>query len=116
MFPIPFLSQTEYEQVEYFADDYELYSAMHGEPTVINVHRIWIQSLPNSCGGEYDTINFSPVENICIFSKTQAVQELIRLHTKYETDSNEHKEEEYDICLARKYGTHHSCPIIESKP
>jgi hypothetical protein len=112
MFPIPILSQTEYEQIEYFSDDYDLFTDLQGEPTVINVHRMQLLSLPSAGGRVHETIHFSPIENVCIFSKAQAVQELIRLHSKYETD--EHQPEQYDICLSRYYGKHHSCPIIES--
>jgi hypothetical protein len=108
MYSIPILSQTEKEQLEYFSDDYDLFCAFQGEPTVINVHRVWFQSIPDASGVEYETINFTPIENICIFSKTQAIQELFRLHAKYETD--EYQTEEYDICLSRCYGKHHSCP------
>lgn len=108
MFPIPILSQTEYEQIHYFSDDYDLFNALQGEPTVINVHRVWIQSIPDANGIEQEYFNLTPVENICIFSKTQAIQELLRLHAKYETTKQQ--PEEYDICLSRQYGKHLSCP------
>jgi hypothetical protein len=111
MFPIPILSQTEYEQTEYFSDDYELFSSINGEPTVINVHRVWISAIPDAHGQDQDYINLTPVENVCIFSKAQAIQELIRLHAKYETD--EHQPEEYDISLNRYYGQHLSIPPFE---
>jgi len=112
MFPIPILSKTEYEQIEYFADDYDLFTAMQGEPTVINVHRAWIQSIPDTSGEEHEYFNLTPIENICIFSKAQAVQELIRLHAKYETD--EYQQDEYDISLSRHYGWHYSVPPKKS--
>ena len=103
MYPLPLLSQTEKEQLEYFSDDYDLFHHFQGEPTVINVHRIWLQSIPDTNGVEQEYFNLTPVENICIFSKTQAIQELFRLHAKYKT-------EEYDINLSRYYGKHYSCP------
>ena len=70
------------------------------EPTVITVHRVWDCYGGPEEGGWWFRCG-SPVENICIFSREQAVKELFRLHQKYEAE--DYEGEEYDICLSQYY-------------
>jgi hypothetical protein len=90
--------ESEAERLSRFGDWYDNYCTFESEPTTITVHEVWDQyGGPEEGGWTYQC--GEPVETICIFSKTQAVRELHRLHTKYEEDEDTC----YDICLAQKY-------------
>ena len=97
------------ERLSRFSDWYDNYCNFEGEPTTITVHEVWQSYGGPEEGGWYYQTGY-PIETICIFSKAQAVDELARLHAKYE-------EEEYDdiccdICLGQKYAE----PYPLSKP
>ena len=97
------------EQTDRFEEWYGRYIEFEGEPTTITVHEVWDQWGGPEEGGWWFRCGY-PIETICIFSKAQAVDELARLHAKYE-------EEEYDdiccdICLGQKYAE----PYPLSKP
>jgi hypothetical protein len=83
-----------------FRDWYDRYEEYEGEPLSITVHQTWDQYGGPEEGGWWFRCG-SPVETICIFSREQAVRELIDLHEKYNSEAYE--EEEYDISLARSY-------------
>ena len=100
-------------KTEYFADEYDFFNDTIGEPTMINVHHLKEQFLIDSMGNEIPYVDRTPVENVCIFSKEQAIRELLRLHDKYETD--EFQPEEYDINLSLRYGQHISQPVTHLK-
>lgn len=90
------------EQINRFEDWYDRYVEFEGEPTTITVHRVWDQwGGPEEGGWDYRCGD--PVETICIFSKEQAVKELIRLHAKYNEEAYE--DDDYDICLAQQIAT-----------
>jgi hypothetical protein len=110
MFFIPVVDKTEYEQAAYFADDYELFAEFNGEPTVITVHRIGFTPDARSITAA-NCNTFTPIENICIFSKAHAVRELSRLHQKYASSS--HKEGVYTIQLDTRYGEHYTSNFEE---
>lgn len=90
------------QQQEYFGDWYDCYEKCEGEPFSITVHETWDAYGGPEEGGWYFRCGF-PLETICIFSKDQAIRELIRLHEKYNTE--EDQEKKYDISLARSYAT-----------
>jgi hypothetical protein len=94
-------AETEAERIARFSNWYDNYCHFDGEPTVVTVHEIWQQYGGPEEGGWYFQCG-EPIENICIFSKTQAVRELLRLHTKYEDE-----EGEYDIRLDQKYAEYY---------
>jgi hypothetical protein len=86
------------EQVDRFEEWYGRYIEFEGEPTTITVHEVWDQWGGPEEGGWTFRCGY-PVETICIFSKEQAVKELIRLHSKYKED----EDKEYDISLDKDY-------------
>ena len=90
--------ESEEERLSRFGDWYNNYCNFEGEPTTITVHEVWhLFGGPEEGGWTYQS--GEPIETICIFSKTQAVNELLRLHNKYEEDEDTC----YDICLDQKY-------------
>ena len=72
------------------------------DPTVITVHQIWERYGGPEEGGWYFQCG-EPIENICIFSKEQAIKELIRLHNFYK----EVEEAEYDINFSNAWGEYY---------
>jgi len=72
------------------------------DPTVITVHCIWDRYGGPEEGGWYFQCG-EPIENICIFSKAQAIKELIRLHELYK----EVEEENYDINFSNTWGEYY---------
>lgn len=88
---------------ELFGGWYERYVEEWGrEPIVVTVHRIdqhW--GGPEEGGWWYD-VGY-PIENICIFSKAQAIQELIRLHSQYEYAGEDKYDMNLDHAWARFY-------------
>lgn len=92
------------ERAQRFSAWYEHYSEFGEEPTVITIHLIdqWYGG-PEEGGWWYD-VGY-PVQNICIFSKEQAIKELLRIHNVYEGE--EYEEETYDINLSDKYGKYY---------
>ena len=96
--------ETKEQRIERFSDWYSNYELFEGEPTVITVHLVdqWYGG-PEEGGWWYD-VGY-PIENICIFSKEQAIKELLRLHSWYETF--EYEEETYDINLSQSYAKHY---------
>lgn len=90
--------ESEAGRINRFNDWYDNYCSFEGEPTTITVHEVWQQYGGPEEGGWYYQCG-EPIETICIFSKEQAVNELFRLHTKYEEDEDTC----YDICLDQKY-------------
>lgn len=95
-----FEQETTGEKISRFRGWYDRYEEYEGEPFTITVHQTWDQYGGPEEGGWWYRCG-SPVETICIFSRDQAVAELLRLHEKYGSEAYE--EEEYDICLARSY-------------
>lgn len=83
-----------------FQDWYDRYEEYEGEPLTITVHLVWDRYGGPEEGGWWYRCG-EPVTTDCIFSREQAVRELIRLHERY--SSEEYAEETYDICLARSY-------------
>ena len=102
-----FALQTEDKQqrIDRFNDWYSCFIADEGtEPTVVTVHRIDHSfGGPEEGGWWFQT--GEPIENVCIFSKDQAIQQLLHLHEKYE--DQEYKESDYDINLSTKYGSYY---------
>jgi hypothetical protein len=97
-----FKDETTDQKHKRFQDWYDRYNEYEGEPHTITVHHTWQQyGGPEEGGWNFRCGN--PIETVCIFSREQAVKELIRLHEKY--DAEEHEETEYDICLAQSYAT-----------
>ena len=94
-------AETEAERIARFSNWYDNYCYFDSEPTVVTVHEIWQQYGGPEEGGWYFQCG-EPIENICIFSKTQSVRELLRLHAKYEDE-----EGEYDIRLDQKYAEYY---------
>ena len=103
------LSCTKSEQVQFFSDEYDFFADIQSEPTIINVHHVWEQYIPDSTGVEVKYTHMKPVENVCIFSKEQALREMIRLHEKYETTRDQ--PQQYDINFGLQYGKYISYPI-----
>jgi hypothetical protein len=93
--------ETEKDRITRFSEWYSNYELFEGEPTVITVHLVdqWWGG-PEEGGWWYDV--GCPVQNICIFSREQAIKELLSLHTEYE--KSEYEEETYDINLSSSYG------------
>lgn len=89
-----------------FSNWYDNYFNFNGEPTTITVH-----SVTDSYGGPEEGGWWfqcgTPVETICIFSKTQAVNELLRLHEKYESEEYEDFYSDYDINLSQNYAEYY---------
>jgi len=85
---------------------YEQHAAFEGEPTIITVHEVW-KSYGGPEEGGWDYECGYPVENVCIFSKEQAIKELQRLHDRYQSEA-----ETYDINLSQKWGK----PYPEKRP
>ena len=71
------------------------------EPSVVTVHQVEDRWGGPEEGGWTYRCGY-PIENIAIFSKEGAIEELSRLHHKYEAE--EYEGEEYDICLANEWG------------
>jgi hypothetical protein len=102
---IAITNETELERCERFGSWYDNYKdTFEEEPTVITTHRVINRWGGPEEGGWYYLEGW-PVQNICIFSKEQAIAELIRIHAIYEAE--EYAEEEYDINLSHKYGEHY---------
>jgi hypothetical protein len=95
-----FQEETDAEKERRFQDWYDRYNEYEGEPFTITVHQVWDQYGGPEEGGWWFRCG-NPVETACIFSREQAVAELIALHEKYNSEAYE--EEEYDICLSRSY-------------
>ena len=88
------------ERTDRFQQWYENYVEFEGEPTTITVHKTWDRwGGPEEGGWTYRC--GEPIETVCIFSKTQAINELVRLHSKY--NQEEYEDDEYDISLAQSY-------------
>lgn len=102
-------TETPAERINRFTDWYDNYFDFEGEPTAVTVHEVWQQYGGPEEGGWYYQCG-SPVETICIFSKAQAVDELVRLHAKYEGE--DYEDADYDICLAQKFAE----PYPTTKP
>ena len=93
-----FCEQTIGEALHRFNDWYELYCfAEEKEPTVINVYKI---SRNRDFGRNSN--NYAPVKNVCIFSKEQAISELLRLHAYYSEETG--SEADYRIKFSRNWG------------
>jgi hypothetical protein len=94
------LNETEYQRYCRFGRWYDNYRETHEEePAVVTVHRVVERWGGPEEGGWY----YHPVINVCVFSRAQAVEELLRLHAIYETE--EYEGEDYDINLSRNYGS-----------
>jgi hypothetical protein len=93
-------TESKPERIDRFGNWYDNYCTFEGEPTTITVHEVW-QAYGGPEEGGWDYRCGRAIETICIFSKEQAVRELLRLHNKYEEE--EYEEELYDICLDQKY-------------
>lgn len=93
------------QRISRFHDWYSLFLGNEGrEPTVVTVHRVdHCFGGPEEGGWWFQT--GEPIENICVFSKDQIIEELLNLHEKYE--SEEYAEETYDIELSTKYGSYY---------
>lgn len=100
--------ETPVDRINRFTDWYDNYQDYEGEPTTITVHEVWQSYGGPEEGGWYYQCGY-PVETVCIFSKEQAVDELCRLHAKYEGE--DYEDGLYDICLAQKYAE--SYPITK---
>lgn len=87
---------------EFFGDWYDSFVEEHGrEPGVIHVHLVIHRyGGPEEGGWYYDEGH--PIENICIFSKDQAVRNLERLHSDYASEEK-HPDEEYYISLGTRW-------------
>ena len=88
------------ERQRRFQDWYDRYEEFEGEPLTITVHLITEHFGGPEEGGWWYQCGH-PVTTTCIFSRDQAVRELIHLHERY--SSEEYEEETYDISLARGY-------------
>lgn len=97
---LEFETQTDEERIKRFEDWYDRYEEFEGEPIAITVHLVWDRYGGPEEGGWWYRCG-QPVSTYCIFSREQAVSELLSLHKLY--SSPEYEEEEYDICLARSY-------------
>lgn len=95
-------SESKAERIDRFCYWYDNYCDDEGEPTTITVHEVCRRYGGPEEGGWHYQEGY-PIETICIFSKDQAVQELLRLHAKYEEDGDNL----YDICLSQKFAEHY---------
>jgi hypothetical protein len=92
--------ETASQRTERFGEWYDRYSEFDGEPTTITVHEVWDQwGGPEEGGWTYQC--GSPIETICIFSRSHAIRILHELHEKYDTE--EFEETTYDMCLSQSY-------------
>ena len=97
--------EDQQQRTDRFSDWYDDYVRCEGtEPTVITVHHIIDEFGGPEEGGWWFHRGY-PVENICIFSRSQAIKELLRLHEKYEAEK--YAEEEYDIGLSTRVGKYY---------
>lgn len=95
------LPETTEQRIERFNLWYDLYIEYNGvEPSVITVHLTYQRYGGPEEGGWHYTEGW-PVSNYCIFSREQAIEELLRIHAIYEGEDYEDKE--YDINLASSY-------------
>lgn len=99
---IAIANETTEQRIERFGMWYDNFVTFEGrEPAVITMHRIFQRYGGPEEGGWYYTEGW-PIQNICIFSKEQAIEKLLWLHSVCETE--EYEADEYDINLSASYG------------
>ena len=95
-------NESESERRDRFGDWYDRYVRYKGEdPSVVTVHCVYQRyGGPEEGGWHYQ--EGQPISNHCVFSREQAIEKLLWLHTHYETE-DQYWGEEYDINLASSY-------------
>jgi hypothetical protein len=103
-----FGKETIAETLHRFNDWYETFCHItEKEPTVINVHEVR-RNKGTTGDFEWKADSFNPVENVCIFSKEQAIRELLRLHAYYQEESC--SKTCYSIMFSRHWGEQYVGP------